>query len=288
MQHLLKLFSVTPLVMILLLITLPAKGYGQTIPYGDNKAAGNYVVLNGVRHYYEAYGKGRPLLLIHGNLTGIKGWAAQIDFFAKRYRVYSVDCRGRGRSDLGKDSLTFAQIAGDMAAFITALKLDSLYVMGKSDGAIVAILMGIYHPMHISKIVAFAGNMQPDTIALYPQVVSEISAERKSAELMLAARDTTKDWKVEQQRLRLDEFQPHITAQQLRGIKVPVLVMSCDRDVIRLQHTIWIYDNIPLSNLCILPGETHHVARANPTLFNDVTEGFLSRPFKGETARFAE
>ncbi len=258
------------------------------IPYGDNPAAGKYILLNGVRHYYESYGNGHPLLLIHGNGTGTKGWAAQIAFFAKKYRVYSVDSRGRGKSDLGKDSLTFEQLAGDMAAFITALKLDSVQIIGKSDGAIIALLVGINHPARISKIVAFAGNMRPDSTALYPKVIADISSERKTAEKMLAAKDTTKNWKVEQQRLRLDEFQPHITAQDLQKIKVPVLVMSCDRDVIRLEHTFWIYRSIPLANLCILPGETHHVPRNNATLFNEVVDGFLMRPFKEDAARFGD
>ena len=277
------------LFLFLLCTASPARLCAQsTVRYGDNPEAGKYLLLNGVHHYYEVYGSGRPLLLIHGNSTATKGWAAQIDYFSKKYRVYSVDCRGRGKSDLGKDSLTFTQTAADMAAFITALKLDSVYVLGKSDGAIIAVLMGIHHPAHISKIVAFAGNMQPDSTALYPQVIADISAERQAAEKMLAAKDTTKNWKVEQQRLRLDEFQPHITAQELQRIKVPVLIMSCDRDVIKLSHTFWIYQNITFANLCILPGETHHVPRNNATLFNDVVDGFLSRPFKEDAARFGD
>ena len=260
----------------------------QGIPYGDNAGAGHYIVLNGVRHYYEMYGSGRPLLLIHGNRTATKGWAGQIGYFSKQYTVYSVDCRGRGKSDLGHDTLTFTQIASDMADFIRILKLDSVSVIGKSDGAIVAILMGIYHPANIAKIVAFAGNMQPDSTALYPRAIAEITKERKAAEQMLAAKDTTKNWLVEKQRLRMDEFQPHINASDLARIKVPVLVMSCDRDVIQLSHTLWIYKNIRLANLCILPGETHQVARTNPALFNELADGFLSRPFRGDDTRFGD
>ncbi len=286
-----KNFSINKLsVFIFLIFTSSSiRLYAQSaIPYGENPVVGKYLLLNGVRHYYEVYGNGRPLLLIHGNGTGTKGWAAQIEYLAKKYRVYSVDCRGRGKSDFGKDSLTFKQTAIDMEAFITTLKLDSVYVLGKSDGAIVAILMGIYHSAHLSRIVAFASNMQPDSTALYPQVIADISKERQAAEKMLLAKDTTKNWRVEQQRLRLDEFQPHITEQELHRIKVPVLVMSCDRDVIKLAHTFWIYKNIPLANLCILPGETHHVPRNNPALFNEIVDGFLSRPFKEDAARFGD
>ena len=277
-----------PALVILQMAIWPLASHGQiTIPYGDNAQAGDYITLNGVRHYYEVYGNGRPMLLIHGNGTATKGWAAQIDYFSKKYRVYSVDCRGRGKSDLGPDTLRFDQMALDMAAFIKAMKLDSVDVVGKSDGAIIAILMGIHHPAHLRRIVAFAANMQPDSTALTPAVLREMSTQRKEAERMLAVGDKSKNWEVERQRYRLDEFQPHITGDDLARIHVPVLVLSGDRDAIKTQHTLWIYQHIPRSNLCILPGATHQVPREHPELFNQMVDGFLSKPFVPDPARLA-
>lgn len=258
----------------------------KTIPYGDNKDAGKYIMLNGANHYYEVYGSGKPLLLIHGNSTATKGWASQIAYFAKKYKVYSIDCRGRGKSELGKDSLTYMQQARDMNAFIELLSLDSVCIIGKSDGGIIGILLGIYFPQHIKKIVAFGANMEPDTNALYPYTVSEIHEERVKADKMLLAKDTTKNWLIEQQRYRMMEFQPHISAAALRMIRTPVLVMSCDRDVIREEHTFFIYKNIPNANLCIFPNEKHGVARLNPELFNVTVDKYLSEPFNGMKYRF--
>lgn len=257
-----------------------------SIAYGDNKEAGKYITLNGVKHYYEVYGEGAPLLLIHGNLTGIKGWAAQIGFFAEKYKVYAIDCRGRGKSDLGKDTLSYLQQAKDMAAFIALLQLDSVSIIGKSDGGIIAILMAIYYPAHLKKIVAFGANMQPDTTAMYPASVAEIKRERLNADKMLAAKDTTQNWYLVQQRNRMMEFQPHITAPELHKIKVPVLVLSCDRDVIKEEHTLFIYRNIKNAHLAILPGESHHVPKQNPILFNTTIDRFLSQPFRDNTYRY--
>src|SRR6218665_1165632 len=121
------------------------------IVYGSNAKAGRYLQINGAKHYYESYGQGRPMLLIHGNRTGIKGHAAQIEHFSKRYKVYAIDCRGRGRSELGKDTLTYVQQAKDMAAFLEQLNLDSVAVIGRSDGAIIALLMGMYFPERVEK-----------------------------------------------------------------------------------------------------------------------------------------
>jgi len=263
--------------------------FSQTpIPYGDNKEVGKYISINGVQHYYEIYGNGAPLLLIHGNGTGIKGWAAQIEFFRKKYKVYTIDCRGRGKSELGKDTLTYMQQANDMATFIQLMKIDSVYVVGKSDGGIIGILLGVYFPQNIKKIVAFGANMQPDSTALYPQCVTDTKEERRNADKMLAAKDTTQNWHLILQKNRMMEFQPHITAADLHKIKVPVLVMSCDRDLIKEEHTFFIYKNIPLANLAILSGESHHVAKQNPDLFNATVGKFLKENFKGNEFRYKQ
>ena len=256
------------------------------IPYGDNKKVGKYITINGAKHYYEVYGNGAPLLLIHGNSTPTRGWAPQIEYFSKKYKVYSIDCRGRGKSELGKDSLTYIQQAKDMAAFIKEMKLDSLCIVGKSDGGIIAILLGIYYPEKIKKMVAFGANMEPDSNALYPNTVKECHDERVKADKMLAKGDTTKNWLIEQQRYRMMEFQPHITAKDLQTINVPILVMSTDRDLIKEEHTFFIYKNIPKANLCILPNEKHGIAKLNPDLFNAMVDKYLSESYKGNEYRY--
>lgn len=279
------------LISILLVIAsitgiVPAGAQQPAIPYGSNPASAHYIVLNGVRHYYEVYGSGRPLLLIHGNGTGIKGWGPQIDYFSQQYTVYAIDCRGRGNTPLGPDTLTYAQQASDMAAFISTLKLDSVSVVGKSDGGIIGILMGIYYPAHLSKIVAFGANMWPDSTALYPATVTEIREERIHADEKITAKDTTQNWVVTRQRYRMMECQPHITAAQLQKITVPVLVLSCDRDLIKEEHTLFIYKNIPRSSLCIFPGESHHIAKQNPLLFNTTIAHFLASPYRDQSFRY--
>lgn len=277
----------TKLFIFTLFTSLTIKLFGQmTIPYGDNPEVGKYIPINDVKHYYEVYGEGKPLLLIHGNSTGIKGWVAQIAYFSQKYKVYAIDCRGRGKSDLGQDSLSYLQTAKDMAAFIQALKLDSVNVVGKSDGGIIGILMGIYFPEHIHKIVSFSANMWPDSTALYPSFVEAIKEKRREAEKMLEAKDESDNWYLIQQKNRMMEFQPHIRAEDLQKIQVPVLVISGDRDVIKEEHTFFIYKNIPNANLCFLPGETHSVPKKNPDLFNTTVDRFLSEEFKSHNFRF--
>jgi len=262
--------------------------YGQsvpvsTIPYGHNKDAGNYAVLNGARLYYEIYGEGAPLVLIHGNGGNIAYMKTQIEFFSKHYKVIVMDCRGRGKSELGKDSLTYIQMTKDAASLLDYLHMDSTYIIGRSDGGIIALLMGIYFPEKVKKIAAFGANVSPDTTAVY--LFEQIQKDRKHAEEMIERKDTTQDWFLLKQLNRLMEFQPHISADDLGKIKCPVLILSCDRDLIKEEHTLFIYRNIPKSNLCIFPGETHWITSDNPNLFNSTVAKFFSEPFRGEEIR---
>ena len=79
-------------------------------PYGDNEKVGKYITLNGAKMYYEEYGMGEPLLLIHGNRGNIKSMENQIGYFKDKYRVIIADNRGHGKSELKTDSLTYEQL----------------------------------------------------------------------------------------------------------------------------------------------------------------------------------
>jgi len=177
------------------------------------------------------------------------------------------------------------QMTKDIVDIINHLNLDSTFIVGRSDGGILALLLAIHYPQKVKKAVAFAANLTPDTIGLYAFNYDELKRDRRHADEMIAKNDTTKNWKVIQQRNRMMEFQPHITAADLNKIKCPVLVMSTDRDIIPEEHTLFIYRNISKGNLCILTGENHYVTKNNPDLFNSLTGKYLEDPFKGESLR---
>ncbi|MGE5498487.1 MAG: alpha/beta fold hydrolase, partial [Syntrophothermus sp.] len=140
-------------------VNLPAQTNPAVIDYGNNKMAGSFLTINGVKLYYEVYGNGAPLVLIHGNGGNIGYMRPQIEFFSKNYKVIIMDCRGRGKSELGKDSLTYIQMTKDIADLLNYLHLDSTYIVGRSDGGIIALLMAIYYPDKVKKAVAFAANL---------------------------------------------------------------------------------------------------------------------------------
>ncbi|MCK9627426.1 MAG: alpha/beta hydrolase [Bacteroidales bacterium] len=253
--------------------------------YGNNPEAGSSLKVGNVKIYYESYGKGEPLVILHGNGNSIKDMSHQISFFSKDYHVIAIDSRGRGKSELGPDSLTYDILADDVAGLLTKIGLDSAYVIGYSDGGIIALIMGIKHPKSVKKIAVYGANVTPDTNALYPGFIEPTKRKRIQAEQMLAKKDTTKNWKVIQQRYRMVEFQPRLSSADLGRIKVPVLVLSADRDIIKLEHTLFIYKSIPYANLCIFPDATHRVPREQPELFNTTVGKYFRQPFRGEDIR---
>ena len=286
MKYSIQKAFIVAIVVIAFQNSMSAQSDSKAISYGNNPESGNYIDIDGAKQYYEVYGKGDPLLLIHGNGGNIAYMKPQIEYFSKNYKVIVVDCRGRGKSELGNDSLSYLQMTEDMVRILDYEQLDSVYVLGRSDGGILSLLLAINHPEKVKKIAAFSANLYPDTTALYPIVYDEIKKRRKNADEMLAKMDTTKNWKVIQQRFLLMEYQPNISVKELNKISCPVLVMSTDRDMIRENHTFFIYQNINKANLCFLPGVDHFVSKSGSNLFNEIIETFFHEKYRGDELRF--
>lgn len=249
-------------------------------PYGKNKAVGKYAEINGAKIYYEEYGKGEPLLLIHGNGGSINSMGNQIDYFKSKYRVIIADSRGQGKSEMKTDSLTYEQITKDWEGLVNHLKLDSISIIGWSDGGIVALEMGISGNTKIKKMVTMGANLRPDSTAVNGWAVKEVGKSKKEVLSKIKQKDTTRNWKVEKQMLDLLGNQPNIPIKDLSKIKAKVLIVAGDEDIIKNKHSLEIYEHIPKAQLCIMPGETHFAPASNPVLFNEIANKFLSEPFK--------
>ena len=241
----------------------------STIKYGDNQAAGNYKIINGINLYYEIYGSGRPLIFLHGNGGSIKSSQGKIEYFKKYFKVIAIDSRAQGKSiDTTTQELTYLQMADDVKVLLDSLNIDSAYVSGQSDGGIIGLLIAINYPSKISKLATFGANIFPGKKAVFD-------------ELEKNARDTlklTKDFN-KKRLTKLLVYQPNITAKDLQKIKCQVLIMSGDRDAIRLEHSIKIFKNIQNSNFFVMPGASHYGSYQKPELFNMVLSDFLNKKF---------
>jgi pimeloyl-ACP methyl ester carboxylesterase len=244
--------------------------------FGRNDALGKFVNLRGFNMYYEIYGQGDPLLLIHGNGGSISSFINQIPYFSKKYKVIAVDSRAQGKSEDLQDSLSFEMMADDFSALLDKLKIDSCYVLGWSDGGINGLLLAIRHPDKVKKLAITGANLWPDSTA--------ISAE--DYEWGMSFYDTlgkmpqTPEIIHTRKLVKLDAFEPHITREQLQQIKCPTLVIGGDHDIILTEHTMLIAKSIPGAYLWILPNASHSTLIDYKDQFNNTVNDFFGNRLK--------
>jgi pimeloyl-ACP methyl ester carboxylesterase len=247
------------------------------VAYGQNARAGHFLTVNGIRLYYETYGTGPAMLVIHGNGQSIRELGHQIRFFSKNYRVVAADSRGHGQSEMGDPPLTYEQMAEDLNAMLDNLALKSVRVLGWSDGGILGLLLAIHHPDKVSKLAIMGANLEPS--GAHDWALNSVEAQERIVDQKIAANDTSRLWAKRKQYLGLLGRQPHISLNDLHRITAPTLVMAADRDVIRNEHTLSIFENIANAHLCIFPGATHMIPSEDPATFNQTVERFFKAAF---------
>jgi pimeloyl-ACP methyl ester carboxylesterase len=245
--------------------------------YGHNQAAGKYYDIRGFKMYCEVYGEGQPLLIIHGNGGSINNFIYQIPYFSKKYKVIIADSRAQGKSSDKGDSLSYEMMADDYAALLDAMKIDSADVIGWSDGGINGLLLAIRHPEKVKKLATTGANLVPDTTAVPQQIWDMV---RPTLAMLKMKKDKTEQEKNAFKLFGLLCEQPHIPLTDLNTIKSPTLVIGGDHDVIKEEHTLLIYKNIPKAYLWILPASGHSTPVVYSDDFNKVVDRFFSTPYR--------
>jgi pimeloyl-ACP methyl ester carboxylesterase len=241
---------------------------GKNVPnYGFNSKVGKFADVNGIKLYYEIYGSGAPLVVLHGNGGSIEDASPFYGDLMKQYKVIAVDSRSQGNSTTTAAPLNYDIMASDVNALLTQLHIDSAFIWGQSDGAILGLLLAKDYPDKVKRVLAYGPNIQPDSLALYPWVLDYMHKQVQSKDVKERALS----------QMMLDY--PNMPYSALATIKAPVLVMCGDRDAIRPEHIVKIYQNIPNSQLCILPGSTHFGAWDNKEMFLKIMNNFFNKPF---------
>jgi pimeloyl-ACP methyl ester carboxylesterase len=248
----------------------------DTTKYGKNAKAGGYIKTRGFNMYYETYGQGEPLLIIHGNGGSINNFLYQIPFFSKTYKVILADSRAQGKSVDSSDSLSYEMMADDLNALLDTLHLDSCYVIGWSDGGINGLLLAMRYPARVKKLAVTGANLWPDTTAVDPFVYNWAMSFNDT----LAKMKQTPQIKNQRKLAHLLSYEPHITIGQLQKIQCPTLVIGGDHDVLLPQHTLLIAQSIPKSYLWIVPGSGHSVPIFYKEQFNQTVNDFFEKPYR--------
>ncbi|WP_303310129.1 alpha/beta fold hydrolase [Hymenobacter sp. BT730] len=243
------------------------------VPYGRNKSTGHYAVVNGVKLYYETYGQGEPLLLLHGNGESISSFRQQIGTLAKQYQVIAVDTRDQGKSAATKGRLSYDLFADDIHALLEHLHVPAAHIVGWSDGGNTGLSMALRYPAQVKSLVTMGANLYADTTAVDAKLLKEV---RHTKRILTLLGPFKKQWHKGYRLSTLLLNYPNMKPAELRAITAPVLVLAGEKDVIKEAHTRLIAQNIPRSQLVILPGLTHYAPQENGPLFNQTVLQFLN------------
>lgn len=252
-------------------LEITGKGIVPAIHYGNNAAAGHYAQVNGIKIYYEIYGSGEPLLLLHGNRQSIASFSDQIPAFAQHFRVIAIDTRGQGKSTEDGKTYTYDLFAKDMNELLNYLQLDSVNIVGWSDGGNTGLIMAMKYPEKVKRLVTMGAVIFIDTSVVEPIVFDAVNNQLKdfSKDTSYALRN---EWRLADMLL----IYPKHTFKELETIQCPVLVMQGENGFIKKTHTEGIAEHIPHSTLMIVPGESHLFPVEDPKRFNKLVIDFLS------------
>jgi pimeloyl-ACP methyl ester carboxylesterase len=274
------------LLLLLLLWTAPppavAAEVWQTLPPTPTRPLAEregHAAVNGISLYHAVYGKGDPVVLLHGGLANSDYWGHQVPALAERYRVIVMDSRGHGRSTRDARPFGYDLMASDVLALMDHLGIGKASIVGWSDGGIIGLDIAMNHPERIDRLFAFGANSMvaglKENVDQNPTFAAYI---RRAGEEYAKLSPTPGEY---------DQFlaqigamwasQPNWTAEQLGRIEAPTVIADGEHDeAIRRDHTEELAREVPGAKLLILPGVSHFAMLQNPSEFNAAVLDFLA------------
>ncbi|MGM0173571.1 alpha/beta fold hydrolase [Enterococcus sp. DIV0800] len=225
---------------------------------------------DGSEIYYEKYGQGPALFLLHGNGGSGKYFSRQLNSFSKHFNVFVVDSRGHGRSTNTQKETSFQVMAEDLATIMDQEKVQQADLLGFSDGANLAMVFARMYPEKVDHLILNAGNTVPSGVRVLPHILSYI----QYAIVWIGAFIDT-GMRNFLPILRLLFHDIGLTTEDLNQIKAPTLVIVGKHDSIKTQHSMYIARSIPGASFAIVSGQGHMFARRNPKRFNQEVLQFL-------------
>lgn len=236
--------------------------------------------VNGINMYYARFGKGSPVLLIHGGLGHTNLWANQVIDLARDHDVIVADSRGHGRSSRDERAFGYDLMADDYLALLDHLGIPKVALVGWSDGAIIGLDLAMRHPERLSVLYAHAANVSVDgltpTLPNDPTFNSFIERMRGDYQ-RLSPTPREYDAFVDQIG-KMWVSEPSWRREQLAAIRVPTCIVLGDHDeAITRDHTEYIAETIPDAELVMLPSVSHFAMLQDPAGYDAAIRKCLAR-----------
>ncbi len=239
------------------------------------------VQVDGVKLWWASFGKGEPVLLLHGGAGNSEHWGNQVPALAEHYRVIVVDARGHGRSTRTDAPYSYHRMAEDLVAVMDALELKQVSLVGWSDGGILGLDLAIHHPERVKKLFAFGANYDLSGMksgggphATFATYFSKCAADYSHLS------PTPKDYKAFNAALsKMWRAQPMFKAAELAKITAITACADGEHDeIIKQDHVRQMAKLIPQGRLVLIPKTSHFALWQKPDAFNKALLDFLADP----------
>jgi pimeloyl-ACP methyl ester carboxylesterase len=252
--------------------------FPPAMPSADDR--GNAEVA-GAKIFYAVYGKGAPVILLHGGLGNSEHFGFQMPALIERFQVITIDSRGQGRSTNDTTAITYDVMANDVIAVMDKLAIKRASIVGWSDGGEIALKLGISFPHRVDRLFVFGAGYdtggtrrrgsQSATFTLYSN-----KCRSDYARMSMSGRSYRA---LVQDLLPLWRGPSGITKDHLRAIQAPVMVANGDHDeVIGLEEVIEMAKLIPNAQLMVFGDTSHFALWQDPEAFNRAMVDFLTTP----------
>ena len=237
-----------------------------------------YAPVNGITMYYAIYGKGDPILLIHGGLANSDYWANQVAALSKTHEVIVADSRGHGRSSWTNQPIGYDLMASDYVALLDYLKIAKTAIVGWSDGGIIGIDIAMHHPDRVTKLFAQAANVTTDGVKpnmdKAPAFAAFIKRSASEHERLSPAPQNNKAFLASIEKMWAT--QPNWTKAQLSEIRMPTAIVIGDHDeAIKRPHTEYMARVIPGAKLIVLRDVGHFAMLQDPEAYTKAVLDFV-------------
>jgi pimeloyl-ACP methyl ester carboxylesterase len=238
-------------------------------------SASGYAPVNGLKVYYEVYGQGKPIVLLHGAFMTIDmNWGQLIPELSKNRKVIAIEMQGHGHTQFSDRKLSFPALASDVEGVLDFLKIDSADVAGYSLGGYVAYQLAIQNPKRVTKLVIISSTYKSG--GWLPEVTNGLKAMKPElfantpmkAAYDAVAPDKTKWTKFLEQMIAFAGVPFDLGETNISKITAPVLLIAGDNDGLDKIELIKTYQLLgggicadfrpmPKSQLAIVPSQAH-------------------------------
>jgi pimeloyl-ACP methyl ester carboxylesterase len=247
---------------------------------------------NGVNYYYEIYGEGEPLLLLHGGLGSIGMFGPVLPMLAESRQVIGVDLHGHGRTPLGERKISLVDMGDDMAVLLKELSYGQVDVLGYSLGGGVAFRLAAQHPEMVRRLALVSAGyardgFYPDMLPMQAEVGAGMAESMKDTPMYqsyVAIAPNPAEFPTLLDRMGEWMRQPYDWSADVTKLTMPVMLVYGDSDMFRPEHIVtfyqllggglkdagWMREHMSQNRLAILPDLTHYEIFCAPELARTV------------------